>query len=247
LTRDPIEPEAGAGRPGRKWRFLILLLLAAVLAPASWLARRSASRMDYFHVRAVHVRGARYLDQKKIVELLALDTTRSVWDDMTPLVRRLDTLPQIAAVAVERRLPGTIVVTIREKQPVALVQGSRGLEPVDNAGVVLPIDLSIHDLDLPIALQRDVPMLALIGAIRAGTPALYSRIATVSRDGKSDVLIHLLAAPGLAGTLRVRAPLGVSVSRLADIFPVESDLLRRRANVAELDLRYRDQVIARLQ
>jgi len=41
--------------------------------------------------------------------------------------------------------------------------------------------------------------------------------------------------------------LGVSVARLADIFPVESDLLRRRANVAELDLRYRDQVIARLQ
>jgi len=40
---------------------------------------------------------------------------------------------------------------------------------------------------------------------------------------------------------------GVSVERLSDIFPVESDLIRRRANVAELDLRYRDQVIARLQ
>jgi hypothetical protein len=48
-------------------------------------------------------------------------------------------------------------------------------------------------------------------------------------------------------TLKVRASMGVSVSRLADIFPVESDLMRRRANVAELDLRYRDQVIARLQ
>ena len=54
-------------------------------------------------------------------------------------------------------------------------------------------------------------------------------------------------SPRSPGSLRVRASLGVSVSRLADIFPVESDLLRRRANVAELDLRYRDQVIARLQ
>jgi hypothetical protein len=35
--------------------------------------------------------------------------------------------------------------------------------------------------------------------------------------------------------------------RLADIFPVESDLARRQARVKELDLRYRDQVIARLQ
>jgi cell division protein FtsQ len=47
--------------------------------------------------------------------------------------------------------------------------------------------------------------------------------------------------------LRVRIPLGVSVARLADIFPVEFDLRRRAARVSELDLRYRDQVIARLQ
>jgi hypothetical protein len=47
--------------------------------------------------------------------------------------------------------------------------------------------------------------------------------------------------------LRVRAKLGVSATRLTDIFPVEFDLRRRGARVAELDLRYRDQVIARLQ
>jgi hypothetical protein len=37
------------------------------------------------------------------------------------------------------------------------------------------------------------------------------------------------------------------VNRLADIIPVEHDLARRGAHVAELDLRFRDQVIARLQ
>jgi hypothetical protein len=47
--------------------------------------------------------------------------------------------------------------------------------------------------------------------------------------------------------LRVRARVGVSAARLTDIFPVEFDLRRRGARVAELDLRYRDQVIARLQ
>jgi hypothetical protein len=45
----------------------------------------------------------------------------------------------------------------------------------------------------------------------------------------------------------VRLPIGLSVERLADIFPVERDLARRQAHVGELDLRYRDQVIARLQ
>ena len=39
----------------------------------------------------------------------------------------------------------------------------------------------------------------------------------------------------------------VTLERLADIDPVEADLVRRQLRVAEIDLRYRDQVIARLQ
>ena len=84
-------------------------------------------------------------------------------------------------------------------------------------------------------------VLALLTSLRAENPMLYRRISEISRDGRDAVVLRLNPP------LRVRAPMGVSVARLADIFPVESDLIRRRANVAELDLRYRDQVIARLQ
>jgi cell division protein FtsQ len=38
----------------------------------------------------------------------------------------------------------------------------------------------------------------------------------------------------------------VTLARLGDIVPVERDLLRRELRASELDLRYRDQVIARL-
>jgi hypothetical protein len=37
------------------------------------------------------------------------------------------------------------------------------------------------------------------------------------------------------------------VERLADIFTFENELARRQVRVGEIDLRYRDQVIARLQ
>jgi cell division protein FtsQ len=39
----------------------------------------------------------------------------------------------------------------------------------------------------------------------------------------------------------------VSVDRLAELVPVEQDLARRRLRAVEIDLRYRDQVIARVQ
>jgi len=176
-------------------------------------------------------------------------------------------MPQVADVEISRRLPGTLVVSIRENLPVALAPSPRGLEPVDSAGVVLPIDPSRIDIDLPVANQRDKSILSFLRAARAENPVLYRRISEIGRDGKDAFILRLAPLAGernslrpssiadsaaidgvlRSATLKVRAPVGVSVERLADIFPVESDLMRRRANVAELDLRYRDQVIARLQ
>jgi cell division protein FtsQ len=260
--------EQESPRTSRKWKILAVILLLVLLAPASWLARRAASKMEFFHLRAVRVEGTRYLSPEAVIERLALDTMRSVWDDTEPLAERLRAMSQISAVEISRKLPGTLVVTIRENLPVALAPSPRGLEAVDTAGIVLPIDPATEDLDLPVVNQRDAVMLSLLGNVRAEDPRLYQRISEVSRDGRSGIIIILEPPPGRGRpavrtetsdstspgvsvlhtpSLRVRAPLGVSVSRLADIFPVESDLVRRRANIAELDLRYRDQVIARLQ
>lgn len=197
--------------------------------------------MDFFRLRKVLIEGNRYLPADSVMQKLHVDTARSVWDDTDTLVARLRTMPQIADVEISRRLPGTLVVSIRENLPVALAPSPRGLEPVDSAGRILPIDPSMTDVDLPVANQRDKAVLALLTRARSENPMVYHRISEISREGKEGIVLRLTPS------LRVRALLGVSVERLSDIFPVESDLIRRRANVAELDLRYRDQVIARLQ
>lgn len=236
-----LEPQSLPPRPPRRWGLIALLVLVLVLAPASWLARKAASRMDFFRLKSVAVEGNRYLSADSVVQRLGVDTTRSVFDDTGPLIERIKGMPQVSDVKISRRLPGTLIVSIRENLPIALAPSPRGLEPVDSAGRVLPIDPSVADIDLPIANQRDKAVLALLAQARSENPIVYHRISEISRDGKDGIIIRLAPA------LRVRALLGVSVERLSDIFPVESDLIRRRANVAELDLRYRDQVIARLQ
>ena len=251
---DPVETEPP--RVSAKWKLISVVLVLALLAPGSWLVRRGASEMEFFRLRAISVEGTRYLSPETVVERLGVDTTRSVWDDTTPLSDRLRKMSQVSGVEISRKLPGTLVVRIRENIPVALVPSPRGLEAVDTAGTVLPIDPTSEDLDLPVAAQRDISILALLGEIRSGDPRLYRRISEVSRDGRRGLVLQLgpEPTPGMPAStaparpsLRVRVTPGVPVERLADIFPVESDLVRRRANVAELDLRYRDQVIARLQ
>lgn len=262
--------EPKAARPRARRRVLALLVLVLLLAPATWLGRRGASRLAFFHVRQVQVEGTRYLSPDTVVARLHIDTLSSVWDDIAPLEQRVRELPQVASVSIVRRLPGTLLVTVRENLPVALVPGLQGLEPVDSTGRGLPIDPSREELDLPVSNQRDIALIRMLARVRAGNAPLYRRISEVSRDGSNDLILLLAstAAPAAQpiadsassvsdssssnavispSMLRVRAPVGVSVARLTDIFPVEFDLRRRGARVAELDLRYRDQVIARLQ
>ena len=238
-------------KPG--WRILGALFLVAVIMAAAWAVRAGARQMAFFRVRSVEVRGARYLQPSEIISRLKVDTLASLWDDLTPYRDRIRGHPQISDVTISRRMPGTIVVTIKENLPVALIQTPTGLLPYDSLGKQLPIDPARTGLDLPIVATDDPVLLKLVGAIRATEPDVFARIDEVRRTGRDEILLTLSrgatagAVPPENKTLLVRVPVGLSVERLADIFPVETDLARRQVRVGELDLRYRDQVIARLQ
>jgi cell division septal protein FtsQ len=244
-------------RPG--WKILGALLLVALIMAAAWGVRAGARSMAFFRVRSVEIRGARYIQPNEIVARLQIDTLASLWDDLEPFRERVRRHPQVADVRLERRMPGTLVVIVEENLPVALIQTPAGLLPFDSLGRQLPIDLSRSNLDLPIVASADPVLLKLVGAIRAAQPRVFARIEEARRIGRDEILLTLSsraedAAREAADTatpqrksLRVRLPVGLSVDRLADIFPVESDLARRQARVGEIDLRYRDQVIARLQ
>ena len=244
-------------RPG--WKMLGGFFLVAVIMAAAWGVRSAARQMAFFRVRSVEVRGVRYLQPQEVLSRLKVDTLMSLWDDLEPLRERVRHHPQVSDVTITRRLPGTLVVTVQENQPVALIQSSTGLVPYDSAGHVLPIDPARTNLDLPIVATSDPVLLKLVGAIRYTVPRVFSRIEEVRRTGRDEILLTLSRSQSQrtraagdttaysGGTVRVRIPLGLSVERLADIFPVENDLARRQVHVGELDLRYRDQVIARLQ
>ena len=244
-------------KPG--WKVLGALLLVALIMAAAWGVRAGARSMAFFRVRSVEIRGARYIQPNEIVARLQIDTLASLWDDLEPFRERVRRHPQVADVRFERRMPGTLVVIVQENLPVALIQTPAGLLPFDSLGRQLPIDPSRSNLDLPIVASADPVLLKLVGAIRAAQPRVFARIEEARRIGRDEILLTLSsraedAARAAADTatpqrksLRVRLPVGLSVDRLADIFPVESDLARRQARVGEIDLRYRDQVIARLQ
>jgi cell division protein FtsQ len=215
--------------------------LAAVVVLASpWWARFIASNLSYFRVRRVEIVGVRYIAPGDILARLHVDTTRSVWEDPTLLEKRVMTHPQVREATITRRLPGTLVVSVVENLPIAMVSTERGFLVFDEHGRQLPLDPSQVPVNVPIAARRDTALFRLLARVRADRPKVFDRLSDVTRVGDREVLIHFDALP-------VRAMLDVTPDRLAEIFPVEADLAKRQARVAELDLRFRDQVIARLQ
>jgi cell division protein FtsQ len=215
-----------------------LIVLACVLTVPLW-APRLLRRMAYFHVRRLEIVGTHYLAPRDIVAALHVDTTVSVWDATQPLEHRLELLPELAHADVRRKLPGTLVVTVTERIPVALVPESRGMRPYDADGRPLPLDPARVPIDAPVIAQRDTALLRLLGSMKSVMPEFYQTVSAVRPQDSDAWRFEFTSIPVLA--MR-----DVTLDRLADVLPVERDLATRQLRAAELDLRYRDQVIARL-
>ena len=211
--------------------------LAVIALPFAVL--EGARHMAFFRARKVEIEGARYIAPDQIVTRMSVDTAASIWDDAGVWERRIAGHPQVREVRISRRLPGTLVVHLTEVPPVAFVPSGVGLTPYDASGRPLPIDPTAVDLDLPIMPTRDVAALHLLGDVRDAEPQLYARISDVRRLPRGEIAVQV-------DSLNVLGARDLTAARLSDILPVERDLARRGRRAVELDLRYRDQVIARL-
>ena len=217
---------------------VVVAVLVLVLGSPFW-GPLLLRQFSFFRVRKVEIVGARYVSVGEVLDRLHVDTTASIWDPTAPLAARLAAHPQLRRVSVRRKLPGTLVVDIDEHLPVALVSTDEGVRAFDARGIALPIDLARTPIDAPILERRDLGVLKLLGLLRNDAPALYDRVSEVRIVGADELLMDFDGTP-------VRAMRDVSATRLAEIEPVEDDLARRGLHATEIDLRYKDQVIARL-
>lgn len=134
----------------RSFPTLVLAGVVAVgLTSAGPRVPEVLSDMERFRVRHVEIGGMRFLERADVEAVLDLPPGASVWDDHGPWTARLASHPLVRTAAVERRLPSTLVVTLEERTPVALL-ASPTLTPVDAEGRSLPLDPATHRLDLPL-------------------------------------------------------------------------------------------------
>lgn len=251
-VRDDASARAPRGR--FRWRAVlgltILAVVAAALVATPWWVPRALGKLAFFRVRRIEIDGARYAPPAELLARLRVDTTVSVFTNLDALGRRVGAHPLVAEAHVERRLPNTLRVVITEKAPVALAPSRSGLAVVDADGRALPIDPSrVGGIDVPIVASADTALLHVLSALRSDEPALYARVSEARRVAPDE--LRFAVVPGAGDTpgqeqIVLRTAADVTPERMTDMLTVEGDLARRRVKVAEIDLRYREQVIARL-
>lgn len=231
-------PIPGQGRAPVRRRLIIaggIALVALVLLAVPWWGQELA----FFRVHDVEVRGTRYLKASDIVGRLGIDTMRSIWEPLDSLEARVEGHPQVASAEIRRWLPSTLIVEVTENLPIAFVQGRSGLRAYDEDGKALPLDPSRIPTDLPIVSAPDTGVLRLLADLRADQPDIFARISEVRLIGKDQLRFELVDVPVLA--MRT-----VGAERFDELSSVQRDLARRRIVPVELDLRFKDQVIARV-
>ena len=239
----------------RSWlAFLFMAALAVALAAVASRAPEALAKVEAFRITEVRLEGNRFLTQAEVEKTLAVPPLASVWDDLDAWEDRLRSHPLVEDAEISRRFPGTLILRVVERNPVALVSNPT-LEPVDASGQFLPIDPAAHRLDLPLitiggrgrvktlsAAERRL-VAGEIARMSQGDPEFLARISEVSLDPRGDLRAEIFDPPM---TLLFRPHL--PSRRIQEGLRVLGDALIRfeGAEIAKLDLRYEDQVVVRL-
>lgn len=213
-------------------------------------APRVLPALPGFEVQRVEVTGTRLLPPDEVVRSSGIRQGQSVWEDEARWEEALEQHAVIESARVSRRLPRTLRVEVREKQPVAYL-AEEVLTPVTSSGERLPVDPTRAAVDLPIARGAEgntVPPALLAEAERLGrmAPELLAEVSEIrARDGEGRILLlrHRQAD--------IVIPVGTSADRFLELRAVLADIDARRgeeasAGVARLDLRFADQIVVRL-
>lgn len=246
----PIDPRIAARREAvrrderrrRLRRLLWCLAGAAGVAGVAGLTRTPL--LDVDHVR---VEGAGRLTPAEVAAVAAgAGAGRGaplVSVDTGAVERALAALPAVADAEVARRFPGTVVIRVTEREPVAAVAGTAGRVALVAAdGVVVDVGVPADGHRLPVLEGVDAveeagevvtaePLLAAAAAVAGGSEAVQAAVEAVA-VGPEEGEVQLRLAAGGAVRLGTPADLDAKVAAVAAVLE-QADL----ACLATLDVR----------
>lgn len=231
---------------------LVLLLVVVV-----WSKNKTTALLQDvagLKLEKVTVDGNHYLSEDEVVKTAALPLGESMFKlDLNGALEKVKAMAWVERAFIERRLPRSIVISVRERKPIALLDNGE-LYGVDGEGRVLPSS--------PALLREDLPLISGVSGVAEaeGTtrvadslkPALDLVAFLQKKDG---VLAQDISEINLAeaGSVKVTFIDGIQAvfeppieeTDLKRMAMVLSDLNQKGKRAATMDFRYRGMVLVK--
>jgi cell division protein FtsQ len=236
-----------------RWLKAAAWVATAMAGLAATAALPAALRsLDATRVRRVEIDGVRYLPPQEALAASGIGDRASLFDRAHDWRAGLLRHPLVESVEIRRRLPATVLITVREVTPVALVRTPE-LRVVDARGRLLPLEPWRRDVDLPVlrpatgfdqagvAVNPEVHrLLAELARLQAAVPGFAASISEVHplADGGIRLLLRGSGADALV-------PAAADEDRLRRLAAILADLSARAelGDVRRLDARFQEQVV----
>jgi cell division protein FtsQ len=217
-------------RVTRRTKSLFLIAIPVLLIVAFAIATYT----PMFHLREVRIEGATTLSRGHVLQLAGIGPGTNVFHlDTDAAERSLQTDPWIASAAVERDLPGTVVIRIQERAPVAQASVGSTRAALAADGVILP-GASIDGLPEVRASVGELPEDVRTGAayaLAAIGPIVRARISAVVAQPSGALVMDL------AGDLTVRyGTAGEDAAKAAALRAVLAWAANQHVSLRDVDL-----------
>ena len=162
-----------------------VVLVALVAAASLWLYQRMQQDRR-FAIQRVETAGAEHTSPAAIQKIASKYVGSNLFKlDIAALRGQLLALPWIESVAIEKKIPNTLIVRITERKPIALAAAEANLRYVDNHGLSFaPLSVGEGNPELPIitgARPDELPRTVdFLQHVRRERPELFARISEIA-------------------------------------------------------------------
>jgi len=258
FTPAHVSPIMRRARP-RKRKIGRRILLCGMLVGAAVFgfqkAYSMATHLSLFRLREVAIRGNRVVSEDRIRSLAQLVVERNIFEaDLAEAATRILREPMVKAVRLSRKLPDRIEISIKEREPIALLARER-LYGVDRERVLLPSFPPDSMPDLPIftSIGRDTTKpggvlqsvrlkegIELLDEIRKRDPGLITVISEIHLGSREGLTLYLIN-----GGMNVKWGRGDFGRKIATLRAALNQIPSTRRFPRVLDMRFEGQVVAR--
>ncbi|MCA1828697.1 MAG: cell division protein FtsQ/DivIB [Myxococcales bacterium] len=227
-------------------RTLAAAALSAALSLGAWQAWRWATLSPAFALNEIRFSGLSHAQEGDLVKRSGLSLGQNLFRaDLANAGRAMESHPWVDSALLTRRLPGTLMVSVLEHHPAALVQlGEKTLYVLDEEGRLFKRAAPEDGLDLPVVtgLSRQTPrpdlQLRLLGALHLldtwrGAGYAVSALAEVRLDDAGGYTLFAHDGDGLQEIRLGATQLPLKLRRLAQ---VRAALARRGEKAARIEL-----------